>query len=84
MDLEVLEPPREDLATAVMVKRGLTGLGLEPPVGERRDISMVLDSVGAISIPLGVDLVVRGLVVVLDEPHRVDGTRSVPTGVGSW
>ena len=79
----MLEPPREDLATAVMVKWRLTGLGLEPLVGERRDISMVLDSVGAISIPLGVDLVVRDLVVELDEPHRVQRARGVPSWVGS-
>ena len=79
----MLEPPREDLATAVMVKWRLTGLGLEPLVGERRDISMVLDSVGAVGVPLGVDLVVAGLVVVLDEPQRVEWTRGVPSGVGS-
>ena len=67
----------------MMVERFLAGLDLEPSVGERRHISVVLDSVGAIGVPLSVDLVVGSSVMELDEPHRVERTRSVPAWVRS-
>jgi len=83
-DLEFFEPAREGFASGVGIEGSLVGLDLEPSVGDRGYITMILSTDRPGCIPLRISLPFVGVLEGVLELHDREGTDGVPLNGSCW